>query len=383
MAFLTPDKTFTTNSGVVINQYLLHDHDVDCDLPWSRLPNPILGVTIHNTPRINAASGTTQAEQHTRATRNGNMGDVIVHFYVDEVSAWQNVSFDYTTWHAADGNGPGNTKTISIEIIESDANTEEGRKAEDNGARLAAYILDMYGLGIDRLYQHATWYSKNCPVCIRPHWGEFADKVQGYLNDIQHKTADTPVDDIYRIRLSWDDPKSQIGAWRNYESAVRQCLESDDDYKVFDSNGKIVFPEPAELNANVPEGQPYRIRTEWTDAKSQVGAYRNLDSAIAFCDDITDDTKTYYVFDGDGNIVHTKEAVKRNDVSCPTLKKGSGGYSVKVLQTLLNMNGFDCGEVDGDFGDKTTNAVNNFQTSKSITVDGIVGKDTWTKLING
>ena len=69
-------------------------------------------------------------------------------------------------------------------------------------------------------------------------------------------------------------------------------------------------------------------------------------------------------------------------VTLPTLKKGSMGASVKALQILLNGYGFSCGKVDGDFGKNTLSATKSFQKAKGIDVDGIVGKDTWTKLLS-
>ena len=57
-----------------------------------------------------------------------------------------------------------------------------------------------------------------------------------------------------------------------------------------------------------------------------------------------------------------------------TLKKGSKGEEVKVLQKALNIT------VDGDFGTKTETAVKEFQKSKGLVADGIVGKKTWEAL---
>jgi peptidoglycan hydrolase-like protein with peptidoglycan-binding domain len=53
------------------------------------------------------------------------------------------------------------------------------------------------------------------------------------------------------------------------------------------------------------------------------------------------------------------------------------------LQILLNGFNFDCGKVDGVFGTKTEGAVKAFQKANRLKVDGIVGKDTWTKLLKG
>ena len=53
------------------------------------------------------------------------------------------------------------------------------------------------------------------------------------------------------------------------------------------------------------------------------------------------------------------------------LKKGSKGESVRTLQEFLKIT------VDGDFGPKTESAVKAFQKKTGLTVDGIVGRNTW------
>ena len=101
MAILTPDKTSTLN-GLKVNEFLLTKHNLNkIDMPWAAMPQKPLGVTVHNTDWISTASGTTPAEQYTRATYNGNMGDVRVHYYVDDKCAWQNLPLTLTGWHAA------------------------------------------------------------------------------------------------------------------------------------------------------------------------------------------------------------------------------------------------------------------------------------------
>lgn len=62
-----------------------------------------------------------------------------------------------------------------------------------------------------------------------------------------------------------------------------------------------------------------------------------------------------------------------------TLKRGSTGSEVRELQTLLNNNGANL-SVDGKFGPKTLAAVTSYQKANGLTVDGIVGKNTWGAL---
>lgn len=145
----------------------------------------IKGVTVHNTGDL--ANVDDDAEQYTRATLNGNMGGVVVHYYVDDRAIWQNLREDEQGWHAADGFGPGNTTTIAIECIMSGRGDAADRAAEENAARLAAYLLKKYSLGIDRLYTHNHWMGqpdrivpgvrKNCPIYILPHWESFRARV--------------------------------------------------------------------------------------------------------------------------------------------------------------------------------------------------------------
>ena len=63
----------------------------------------------------------------------------------------------------------------------------------------------------------------------------------------------------------------------------------------------------------------------------------------------------------------------------PELDYGSYGEDVLLLQQLLNTLGYDLLE-DGDFGNDTFEAVIDFQQSRSLEADGIVGPMTWQAL---
>ncbi|MBM3266345.1 MAG: glucosaminidase domain-containing protein [Candidatus Sericytochromatia bacterium] len=66
--------------------------------------------------------------------------------------------------------------------------------------------------------------------------------------------------------------------------------------------------------------------------------------------------------------------------SGPLLRRGSSGEAVKVLQRRLEELGFDPGPIDGEFGPRTQQAVKAFQRAERISVDGIVGPETWSHL---
>ena len=85
------------------------------------------------------------------------------------------------------------------------------------------------------------------------------------------------------------------------------------------------------------------------------------------------------------SVDYDDEAKETFEVTVETLKKGSKSDNVKALQILLIGYGFNCGKygTDGDFGSATDEAVRNYQKAKGLTVDGIVGKNTWNKLLGG
>ena len=65
------------------------------------------------------------------------------------------------------------------------------------------------------------------------------------------------------------------------------------------------------------------------------------------------------------------------------LKRGCKGEDVRSLQILLKGRGYngDMGKPDGVFGPNTEGAVRLFQQAKGLTVDGIAGKKTMSKLM--
>lgn len=48
--------------------------------------------------------------------------------------------------------------------------------------------------------------------------------------------------------------------------------------------------------------------------------------------------------------------------------------TIKLVQQALNDMGYDAGEADGIMGQKTKNAVEQFQKDNGLTIDGIIGK---------
>jgi hypothetical protein len=66
----------------------------------------------------------------------------------------------------------------------------------------------------------------------------------------------------------------------------------------------------------------------------------------------------------------------------PLLKRGARGDAVRQLQALLVRAGLDLSPfgADGDFGATTERAVRAYQATRGLTIDGVVGRGTWTAL---
>ena len=64
----------------------------------------------------------------------------------------------------------------------------------------------------------------------------------------------------------------------------------------------------------------------------------------------------------------------------PLIRQGSRGNYVCIAQDDLNTLGYRTGGLDGVFGNQTDNAVRNYQRSRGLTVDGIIGCNTWRSL---
>ena len=64
----------------------------------------------------------------------------------------------------------------------------------------------------------------------------------------------------------------------------------------------------------------------------------------------------------------------------PLIRNGSRGNYVCIAQDDLNTLGYTTGGLDGVFGTQTYNAVRRYQSSRGLSVDGIIGCNTWRSL---
>ena len=149
------------------------------------------------------------------------------------------------------------------------------------------------------LFGHKEVASTECPgAYLYSKLPYIASEVQKRLSGADEK--------LYRVRKSWSDSKTQAGAYKKLENAKKKADEKKaEGYKVFDWDGNVVYePTTAQL---------YRVRKTWADSKSQIGAYKSLERAIK----VADEHEGYKVFDSNGACVYepvakadTKEEAK-------------------------------------------------------------------------
>ncbi|NBI63943.1 N-acetylmuramoyl-L-alanine amidase [Clostridiales bacterium] len=92
---------------------------------------------------------------------------------------------------------------------------------------------------------HRWFANKSCPGdWLYARLGDLATKVTAALSTGTGASADKAASQLYRVRKTWADSKSQKGAFSVLANA-KKCADSNKGYSVFDGNGKKVYPADA------------------------------------------------------------------------------------------------------------------------------------------
>jgi Putative peptidoglycan binding domain/Glycosyl hydrolases family 25 len=149
----------------------------------------------------------------------------------------------------------------------------------------------------------------------------------------------------------------------------------------------LIYAPSSYANGLEPFGWPFGAE-EWEIADS--GSYPPADAAVTQEDQATINGITGVV---DLDTVYYEPAAPPApepvvtpppdvvaNVFVPTVHGGASGPAVKAVQALLSAHGGTLA-VDGVFGNETATNVIDFQQAKGLTVDGIVGPETWEHLL--
>ena len=140
----------------------------------------VIGITNHNTANTAPTAGDEAHARYLQGLENADKEYKSVHLFVDDDSITQCVPLDEFCYHAGDGNGDGNRKTISVEICENG----NYAKAESNAQKLNAALLLTYPNL--KAFKHQDWSGKFCPrkILARPNgWLEFTAGIAKLIED--------------------------------------------------------------------------------------------------------------------------------------------------------------------------------------------------------
>lgn len=222
---------------------------------------------------------------------------------------WQVGTAGYYTQKHPEAN---NYNTIGIEMcVKCDGDKSKAddpywyftEETQEACAWLVQKIMTEENIPIENVLRHHDIVNKYCPAPYVTNnkyktnwtWNEFLQKVQGI-----EISPSIPYDRLYRVRKSWSDDDSQIGAYSILENAIEACIEG---FTVYDWNGKAVYGE----NFGKEESAKlYRVRVSWDSPETQIGAYADLENAKAAC------KLGFTVYDWDGNVVYSNPILTIN-----------------------------------------------------------------------
>ena len=150
-----------------------------------------------------------------------------------------------------------NANSIGIEVCSTNPNWQASDfanskkwsftdKVVNNAVELVKYLMQTYNIPIENVIRHYDVTGKFCPGIIgwnedsgsAKKWEEFKARLMGTTVTAKLKKTD---DIVYRVRKSANDAKSQIGAYKNLESA-KALADKNSGYSVFEKDsGKLVY----------------------------------------------------------------------------------------------------------------------------------------------
>ena len=189
-------------------------------------------IVIHNTDNFRAGA---DAKCHAKAQHDGNFDGYSAHVYVDDTdTAYQATPYDRGAWHIGVNYGgrlfgiANNRNAIGIEMcVQAGYNYE---RAFLNTVEVCKQIMQQTGIDADHVISHYDACGKNCPSQIRANgqWNRFKRLITAEAKDVSW----------YRVRKTWADADSQIGAYEYLENAKAVCPSG---YGIYDDNGKEIY----------------------------------------------------------------------------------------------------------------------------------------------
>ncbi|MBR2422879.1 MAG: N-acetylmuramoyl-L-alanine amidase [Oscillospiraceae bacterium] len=263
----------------------------------------VKGIMVHSTGANNpwlkryvgpddGKLGKNQYNNHWNTYHPGGR-EVCVHGFIGKladgtVATYQCLPWDHRGWHAG---GSANNTHIGFEICEDDlTDGAYFAKVYKEAVELCAYLCKQYGLTEKNIICHSEGYKQGVASNHGDvmHWfpkhGKSMDTFRAEVKALLTTDAkeDEPAQEetpavtypekltsgYYRVRKTWKDSKSQVGAYRILKNAKAAADKNPGTY-VFTNDGVAIYPEKA--------AETYRIHTVvkgdtlWDIAKKYLG----------------------------------------------------------------------------------------------------------------
>lgn len=204
---------------------------------------PISKITIHHMAGNLSVEncGNIFASPSRQASSNYGIGsDGRIALYVDE---------SRRAWTSSNRDNDNVAVTIEVANCGGAPNWPISDKAMEALIALCADIckrnkitrLNYTGDKNGNLTRHNMFAATGCPgPYLQSKFPYIAERVNSQLTT------------IYRVRKSWDDVKSQIGAFSDYDNATKM-VDKNPGYFVFDEGGNALYPEGKDVTVSLPQ----------------------------------------------------------------------------------------------------------------------------------
>ena len=218
------------------------------------------------------------------------------------IATLQVMPWNYRPWGCGSGSkGSCNNGWMQFEICEDGLDNKAYFDAVyEEACQLTAYYCKMYnlnphgfvdynGMAVPVILDHIGSYNYGLGGNHGDvqHWfkrygktlDDVRDRVAEIMDEPEEKKEETKPKEIFRVRKSWEDSMSQIGAYLELDNAIAQCDKVGSEYKVFNSIGEIVYfieekeptpepqpePDPVPINPDdiQPDVDPAPIDEKW------------------------------------------------------------------------------------------------------------------------
>ena len=168
---------------------------------------------------------------------------------------------------------------------------------------------------------HRWFANKSCPGnWLYARLGNLATKVTAELSRVTSDAENKkPATQMYRVRKSWSDAKSQLGAYKVLDNAKKK-VDENSGYKVFDASGNVVYPAASTPAPTPSKDTSYKVQVSIANLNIRKGPGTNYDRTGQFT--------------GKGIFTIVQETKGEGATLWGKLKSGSGWISLDFAKKL-------------------------------------------------